>query len=171
MSNAFTVVIPARYASTRLPGKPLQDIAGKPMIQHVWEQARRSGAAEVLVATDDRRIADAARRHGFEAVLTARGHASGTDRIAEVVARRRYPGTHIVVNVQGDEPLIEPSLIRRVASLTREEGGAYLRLAVDTDNIAAHAFYERLGIARYPADRIHAAYDDAFLALCGDGVS
>ena len=112
----FSVIIPARYASTRFPGKPLADVAGRPMVVRVAEQARRSGATEVLIATDDRRIADAARRHGFEAVMTARRHASGTDRIAEVAAKRRYPGTHIVVNVQGDEPLIEPSLIRRVAS-------------------------------------------------------
>ena len=112
----FSVIIPARYASTRFPGKPLADVGGKPMVARVAEQARRSGAAEVLVATDDRRVADAARQHGFEAVMTARGHASGTDRIAEVAARRRYPARHIIVNVQGDEPLIEPSLIRRVAS-------------------------------------------------------
>jgi len=112
----FSVIIPARYASTRFPGKPLADLAGKPMVVRVAEQARRSGAAEVIIATDDQRIAAAARRHGFEAAVTARGHASGTDRVAEVAARRRYPARRIVVNVQGDEPLIEPSLIRRVAS-------------------------------------------------------
>jgi 3-deoxy-manno-octulosonate cytidylyltransferase (CMP-KDO synthetase) len=112
----FSVIIPARYASTRFPGKPLADLAGKPMVVRVAERARRSGAAEVIVATDDARIAAAAARHGFEALVTSRRHASGTDRIAEVAARRRYPGKHIVVNVQGDEPLIEPALIRRVAS-------------------------------------------------------
>jgi 3-deoxy-manno-octulosonate cytidylyltransferase (CMP-KDO synthetase) len=112
----FTVIIPARYASTRFPGKPLADVAGKPMVVRVAERARRSGAAEVIVATDDPGIAAAVRRHGFEAVMTSGGHASGTDRIAEVAARRRYPGKHIVVNVQGDEPLIEPFLIRRVAA-------------------------------------------------------
>ena len=111
----FSVVIPARYASTRFPGKPLADVAGKPMVVRVAERASRSGAAEVIVATDDARIAAAAARHGFAAVMTSRRHASGTDRIAEVAARRRYPARHIVVNVQGDEPLIEPSLIRRVA--------------------------------------------------------
>jgi 3-deoxy-manno-octulosonate cytidylyltransferase (CMP-KDO synthetase) len=121
----FSVIIPARYASTRFPGKPLADVAGKPMVVRVAERARRSGAAEVIIATDDSRIAAAAARHGFEAVMTSRRHASGTDRIAEVAARRRYPGTRIVVNVQGDEPLIEPSLIRRVASdLARHRAAA-----------------------------------------------
>jgi 3-deoxy-manno-octulosonate cytidylyltransferase (CMP-KDO synthetase) len=121
----FSVIIPARYASTRFPGKPLADVAGKPMVVRVAERARRSGAAEVIVATDDARIAAAAARHGFEALMTSRRHASGTDRIAEVAARRRYPGSHIVVNVQGDEPLIEPSLIRRVAAdLARHRAAA-----------------------------------------------
>jgi 3-deoxy-manno-octulosonate cytidylyltransferase (CMP-KDO synthetase) len=112
----FSVIIPARYGSTRFPGKPLADIAGKPMVVRVAERARRSGASEVIVATDDARISAAAARHGFESVLTSKRHASGTDRIAEVAARRRYPGSRIVVNVQGDEPLIEPALIRRVAA-------------------------------------------------------
>jgi 3-deoxy-manno-octulosonate cytidylyltransferase (CMP-KDO synthetase) len=121
----FSVIIPARYASTRFPGKPLVDVAGKPMVVRVAERARRSGAAEVIIATDDARIAAVAARHGFEALMTSRRHASGTDRIAEVVRRRRYPATHIVVNVQGDEPLIEPALIRRVASdLARHRAAA-----------------------------------------------
>jgi 3-deoxy-manno-octulosonate cytidylyltransferase (CMP-KDO synthetase) len=121
----FSVIIPARYASTRFPGKPLADVAGKPMVVRVAERARRSGAAEVIIATDHPRIAAAAVRHGFAAVMTSKHHASGTDRIAEVAAMRRYRGTHIVVNVQGDEPLIEPSLIRRVASgLARHRAAA-----------------------------------------------
>ena len=121
----FSVIIPARYASTRFPGKPLADVAGKPMVVRVAERARRSGAAEVIIATDHPRIAAAAGRHGFEAVMTSRRHASGTDRVAEVAARRRYSGEHIIVNVQGDEPLIEPSLIRRVAAgLARHRAAA-----------------------------------------------
>jgi 3-deoxy-manno-octulosonate cytidylyltransferase (CMP-KDO synthetase) len=121
----FSVIIPARYASTRFPGKPLADVAGKPMVVRVAERARSSGADEVLIATDHARIAAAAERHGFEAVMTRRSHASGTDRIAEVAARRRYPGNRIVVNVQGDEPLIEPSLIRQLAAnLARHRGAA-----------------------------------------------
>ena len=111
----FTVVIPARYASSRFPGKPLADIAGKPMVVRVAERAVRSGATEVVVATDHEAIARAAERNGFIAVMTRKSHATGTDRLAEVVARRRLSGRSIVVNVQGDEPLIPPALIRKVA--------------------------------------------------------
>ncbi len=121
----FSVIIPARYASSRFPGKPLADIKGKPMVVRVAERARRSGAAEVLIATDHAGIAEAAERHGFEAVMTRARHATGTDRIAEVAARRRYSSARIIVNVQGDEPLIEPSLIRRVAvGLARHDDAA-----------------------------------------------
>ena len=125
----FSVIIPARYASTRFPGKPLADVAGKPMVVRVAERAARSGAAEVLIATDDARIARAAGQHGFKAVMTRRGHASGTDRIAEVVARRRYRSGHIVVNVQGDEPLIAPALIRQVAAGLARHGAAAMATA------------------------------------------
>lgn len=111
----FVVVIPARYGSTRLPGKPLLEIGGKPMVVHVADRARASGAAEVIVATDHEGIAAAVARHGHQALLTRADHASGTDRIAEITAQRGYPGERIVVNVQGDEPLIEPELIRSVA--------------------------------------------------------
>jgi 3-deoxy-manno-octulosonate cytidylyltransferase (CMP-KDO synthetase) len=111
----FAVVIPARYASTRLPGKPLLDIGGRPMVIHVAEQARASGAAEIVIATDHEAIMNAAREHGFDAAMTRGDHASGTDRIAEVAAQRRYAADRIVVNVQGDEPLIDPKLIRHVA--------------------------------------------------------
>jgi 3-deoxy-manno-octulosonate cytidylyltransferase (CMP-KDO synthetase) len=111
----FRVVIPARHASTRLPGKMLADIGGKPMVVHVAERARASGASEVIVATDHADIADAVARHGHIVVMTRADHPSGTDRIAEVAALRGYPPGDIVVNVQGDEPLIEPELIRAVA--------------------------------------------------------
>ena len=116
MSMDFVVVIPARYASTRLPGKPLQDIAGKPMIQHVWEQARKSSASRVVVATDDARIVEACRGFGAEVLLTAATHNSGTDRLAEVASQLGLPGEAIVVNVQGDEPLIPPAIIDQVAA-------------------------------------------------------
>ncbi|HCJ27964.1 MAG TPA: 3-deoxy-manno-octulosonate cytidylyltransferase [Pseudomonas sp.] len=115
MTNAYTVVIPARYASTRLPGKPLQDIAGKPMIRHVWEQACRSGAQRVVVATDDPRILDVCAGFGAEALLTRVEHDSGTDRLAEVADKLGLAADEIVVNVQGDEPLIPPSVIDQVA--------------------------------------------------------
>src|SRR5687767_14195302 len=111
----FSVVIPARYASTRLPGKPLADIGGIPMVVHVANRARASGAAEVVIATDHGDIAQAAQQHGHVAVMTRPDHVSGTDRIAEVAARLHYPPARIVDNVQGDEPAIEPALIRAVA--------------------------------------------------------
>lgn len=111
----FIVIIPARYASSRLPGKPLADVHGKPMVIRVAEQARRSGASEIIVATDDERIAHIVRAHGHEAVMTRKDHATGTDRLAEVAAMKRYGARRIIVNVQGDEPLIAPSLIRQVA--------------------------------------------------------
>ena len=112
---SFTVIIPARYASSRFPGKPLADLAGKPMVVRVCERAKESGAAAVHVATDDERIAAAVRKHGFAVVLTEAEHPSGTDRIAEAAAKLRLGDEHIVVNVQGDEPLIAPELIRDVA--------------------------------------------------------
>ncbi|MDA8483025.1 3-deoxy-manno-octulosonate cytidylyltransferase [Pseudomonas resinovorans] len=116
MTQAFTVVIPARYASTRLPGKPLQDIAGKPMVQLVWEQARRSAAQRVVVATDDARIVEACAAFGAEVLLTRVDHNSGTDRLAEVASQLGLASDAIVVNVQGDEPLIPPAIIDQVAA-------------------------------------------------------
>lgn len=116
MIPAFTVVIPARYASSRLPGKPLQDIAGKPMIRRVWEQACKSGAQRVVVATDDRRILEACEGFGAQALLTAANHESGTDRLAEVAQALGLAADAIVVNVQGDEPMIPPALIDQVAA-------------------------------------------------------
>ena len=113
----FRVVIPARYASTRLPGKVLLPLAGKPLLQWVYERACTAGAREVLIATDDERIVSAAQAFGAAAVLTARAHASGTDRIAEVARMRRWAAGDIVVNVQGDEPLMPAALIAQVASL------------------------------------------------------
>jgi 3-deoxy-manno-octulosonate cytidylyltransferase (CMP-KDO synthetase) len=117
MSDGFIVVIPARYASTRLPGKPLKDIAGKPMIQWVYDQATQSGAAEVIVATDDERIAAACRKFGAPVELTSAEHVSGTDRIAELAHRFKWEDEQIVVNVQGDEPLISPLCIAQTARL------------------------------------------------------
>ncbi|MCY4221698.1 MAG: 3-deoxy-manno-octulosonate cytidylyltransferase [Thiotrichales bacterium] len=110
------VVIPARYASARLPGKPLADIAGKPMVIRVHERAVASGVGPVVVATDDERVVAVARASGADVVLTSRAHASGTDRIAEVAAMRGLGPETVVVNVQGDEPLLPPSLIEQVAS-------------------------------------------------------
>ena len=115
----FHVVIPARYAASRLPGKPLLRIGEKPLIQWVWESARASGAASVLVATDDERIRDAAAGFGAECVMTSARHASGTDRIAEVVRLRGFGPDEAIVNLQGDEPLLPPSVIAQVAAALR----------------------------------------------------
>lgn len=112
---SYIVVIPARYASTRLPGKPLRDIHGKPMIRRVVEQAARCAADEVVVATDDQRILEAVEGFGGRALLTADTHLSGTDRLQEVAAQLALPDDAVIVNVQGDEPLIPPVLIDQVA--------------------------------------------------------
>jgi 3-deoxy-manno-octulosonate cytidylyltransferase (CMP-KDO synthetase) len=113
----FRVIIPARYASSRFPAKPLADIAGKPMVVRVCERAVQSGAAAVHVATDDERIAAAVRTHGGKVVMTRADHLSGTDRIAEAAQLLKLKDEDIVVNVQGDEPLIAPALIAQVAAL------------------------------------------------------
>lgn len=112
---SFNVVIPARHASTRLPGKPLLLISGKPMVVRVAEQATQSGAQQIWIATDHHAIANAVHEHGFKVCMTKDSHSSGTDRIAEVVEQRGWSDDTIVVNVQGDEPLIPPELIRAVA--------------------------------------------------------
>jgi 3-deoxy-manno-octulosonate cytidylyltransferase (CMP-KDO synthetase) len=125
----FRVVIPARYASTRLPGKPLADIAGKPMVVRVVEAAQRSGAAEVIVATDDRRVFEAVAAQGHLAVMTRVDHVSGTDRLAEVAVLLGWADDEIVVNVQGDEPLIDPALVTNVAQALRDDREAAIATA------------------------------------------
>lgn len=111
----FIVVIPARFGSTRLPGKPLLDIGGQPMIQRVWAQARLSAASRVIVATDDQRVAEAVTGFGGEVWLTRADHESGTDRLQEVAAGLDLDDDQIIVNVQGDEPLMPPAVINQVA--------------------------------------------------------
>lgn len=120
----FRVVIPARFASTRLPGKVLAPIAGRPMIEHVHRLALRSGAQEVVVATDDEQVRAACAAFGAAVELTAGNHRSGTDRIAEIARRRRWAGDSIVVNVQADEPLLPPALIDQAAALLAGDPGA-----------------------------------------------
>ena len=112
---SYTIVIPARHDSSRLPGKPLLDIAGKPMVQRVWEQAKNSGAQRVVIATDDERIFQAAELFGAEVCMTSNAHPSGTDRLQQVASDLAMDDDHIVVNVQGDEPLIPPTVIDQVA--------------------------------------------------------
>jgi len=131
----FRVVIPARYASSRLPGKVLLPLGGKPMLQWVYERACASAAQEVLIATDDLMVVSAAHSFGAETVMTAAAHSSGTDRIAEVARQRGWPATEIIVNVQGDEPLIPPALIDQLALALRddrESGIATLATAVES---------------------------------------
>ncbi|UJR86889.1 3-deoxy-manno-octulosonate cytidylyltransferase [Sandaracinus amylolyticus] len=115
MSEPFRVVVPARYSSSRLPAKALAEIAGKPLVVHVWEKAVASGAVEALVATDDARIAEVIERAGGVAMMTSPDHATGTDRLAEVARRRGWSDDAIVVNLQGDEPLVPITLPARLA--------------------------------------------------------
>jgi 3-deoxy-manno-octulosonate cytidylyltransferase (CMP-KDO synthetase) len=124
--SPFRVVIPARFASTRLPGKALLPMAGKPMLQWVCERAGQSRASEVIVATDDSRIASAAQSFGATVAMTAATHVSGTDRIAEVARTHGWSESDIVVNVQGDEPLIPPALIDQVAGLLHANAAAHM---------------------------------------------
>ncbi|MCG6657837.1 3-deoxy-manno-octulosonate cytidylyltransferase [Halomonas campisalis] len=115
-TNAFIAVIPARYGASRLPGKPLLDIGGAPMVAHVWRRACESSASRVVVATDDARIREALAPWGAEVVMTRADHPSGTDRLAEVAERLGLADEAVLVNVQGDEPLIPPGLIDQVAA-------------------------------------------------------
>lgn len=131
---SFTVVIPARYQSTRLPGKPLADIGGKPMVQWVYEQAQQSGAERVIVATDDHRVEQAVQSFGGTVCMTSAEHQSGTERLAEVVALMGIEDDHIIVNVQGDEPLIPPSIIRQVADNLSSSQAPMATLAVEIDH-------------------------------------
>jgi len=133
---SFHVAIPARQASTRLPGKMLALIHGKPMLQWVYERARASGARDVLIATDDASIAAAAAAFGAAARMTSASHASGTDRLAELAAIERWREDDIVVNVQGDEPLIPPAIIRQVAaSLDSASEAAIATLATPVESL------------------------------------
>ncbi|MCR1836401.1 3-deoxy-manno-octulosonate cytidylyltransferase [Rodentibacter caecimuris] len=112
---SFTVIIPARFSSSRLPGKPLAEIVGKPMIQHVFEKARQSGASRVIIATDNENVEKIAQGFGAEVCMTSEHHNSGTERLAEVVEKLAIPDDEIIVNIQGDEPLIPPVIVRQVA--------------------------------------------------------
>jgi 3-deoxy-manno-octulosonate cytidylyltransferase (CMP-KDO synthetase) len=133
----FTVLIPARLASSRLPNKPLADLGGVPMVVRVAERARQSGATQVVVAADSESILAACRVHGIRAVLTREDHPSGSDRLAEACDLLGLPEHAIVVNVQGDEPLIEPALIGAVAQLLRDRTEASMSTAAHAiDSVA-----------------------------------
>ncbi|MGB2078360.1 MAG: 3-deoxy-manno-octulosonate cytidylyltransferase [Vibrio sp.] len=128
---SFTVVIPARYQSSRLPGKPLADICGKPMVQWVYEQAMQAGASQVIVATDDARIEAVVKSFGGLVCMTRADHESGTERLAEVVEILGLSDDEIIVNVQGDEPLIPPSIIKQVADNLAASTAPMATLAVE----------------------------------------
>jgi 3-deoxy-manno-octulosonate cytidylyltransferase (CMP-KDO synthetase) len=153
----FTAIIPARLASTRLPGKALADLGGKPMIVRVAERARESGAREVFVATDHRDIARAVEDAGFKAVMTRADHPTGTDRIAEAAERLGLDPNAMVVNVQGDEPMIEPGLVRAVAALLQDTPEAAVATACHPIRDSGEFFdpnvvkvvLDHAGLARY----------------------
>lgn len=148
---SFYVVIPARYASTRLPAKPLRDIAGKPMIQHVYERACESDAKEVIIATDDERIADLARSFGARVSMTSKDHPSGTDRLQEVASQLGLAQDDIVVNVQGDEPLIPAAVINQVAA--NLASAAHASVATLSEPIHARSDFENPNIVKVVADK------------------
>lgn len=136
---SFIAIIPARYASTRLPGKPLADIHGKPMVVHVMERARESGASRVIVATDHPEVAKAVEAAGGEVCMTSPDHHSGTERLAEVIAHYGFADDQIIVNVQGDEPLIPPVIVRQVAENLAGSQAGMATLAVPIES-AEEAF-------------------------------
>ncbi|MGZ5051544.1 MAG: 3-deoxy-manno-octulosonate cytidylyltransferase [Methylobacter sp.] len=140
MTMRFKVVIPARYGSTRLPGKPLLNIAGKPMIAHVCNRAQEADADEVIVATDDERIFQAVSDLGFKAVMTSADHQSGTERIAEVARTCGWSDDQIIVNLQGDEPLIPPNYIRETAEALAEQEKAGIATLAARINEAEEIF-------------------------------
>jgi len=154
---SFVAIIPARFASSRFPGKALADLKGKPMVVRVAERARESGARRVYVATDHKDIARAVEQSGFQAVMTRADHSTGTDRIAEVVERLSLAAESLVVNVQGDEPLIEPGLIRAVATMLANTPEAAIATACHPIRDAAELFnpnivkvvLDRAGLACY----------------------
>ena len=175
---SFTVIIPARYASSRLPRKPLADIAGKPMIQHVWEKAQQAGANRVIIATDHEEIEQVAKTFGAEVCMTSTEHNSGTERLAEVIEKMAIADDEIIVNVQGDEPLIPPVIIQQVAQNLAENQVNMATLAVKletkeelfnpncvkvvTDQKRMALYFSRAAI---PFARDHFAdCDDAFVA-------
>lgn len=154
---SFKIVIPARYASSRLPGKPLLDIAGKPMIQHVYERAQESQAAQVIIATDDERIERVATAFGADVCMTRADHISGTDRLAEVAAQREFSDKDIIINVQGDEPCLPATLINQVADDLQQHPDADMATLFSQITQEKHVFdpnavkviMDKLGYALY----------------------
>ncbi|MDL0429824.1 3-deoxy-manno-octulosonate cytidylyltransferase [Marinobacter sp. TBZ242] len=173
---SYTVVIPARYASTRLPGKPLADIGGKPMVAHVYDRARESQASRVIIATDDPRIEAACKAFGAEVVMTSAGHASGTDRLEEVARVMNFGPDERVVNVQGDEPLIPPELIDQVAANLEAHPDAAIATLCERISDTASVFnpnvvkvvFDHRGMAHYFSRAPIPWARDAWQALAGE---
>jgi len=176
----YTVIIPARFASSRLPGKPLLDIAGKPMIRRVWEQACASGAGRVVIATDDARVADCVAGFGAEVCMTAASHESGTDRLQQAAQLLGLDDDAVVVNVQGDEPLLPPPLVDQVASNLVAFAAGMATLCVPIDSVeefmdpnAVKVVTDQEGYALYfsrapiPWPRDEARAGPALPAACG----
>lgn len=152
----FVVVIPARYASSRLPGKPLRQIHGRPMIEHVWRRGTESRASEVVIATDDARIAEAAESFGALVCMTGDQHGSGTERIAEVADLMDWDDARIVVNLQGDEPAMPPALIDQAAGLL---AGSDAHIATLASPLASQADFENPNVVKVVcSDAGHALY-------------
>ena len=173
-ATRYHVVVPARYGSMRLPGKPLLPLLGKPMIEWVYQRVRRSGARQIIIATDDDRVLQVARSFGATAMMTAGTHGSGTDRIAEVARRQRWADSDVVVNVQGDEPLMPETLMEQVAELLAEFPDADIA-TLATPLESAEALQE--GLESYAGTVLAATHDrwfarsfDRFLVFGADGV-
>lgn len=145
----FVVVIPARFASQRLPGKPLREIAGKTMLQHVYERGKESKASEVLIATDDQRISDAANSFAAPVCMTGSQHRSGTERIAEVSEQMNWADSQIVINLQGDEPLMPAELINQCAALLDED---LVDMATLASPLASKNDYENPNVVKVVCD-------------------
>lgn len=147
--SEFVVVIPARYASERLPGKPLREIAGKPMLQHVNERAKESNAKEVFIATDDQKIFDAAEGFGASVRMTDSQHRSGTERIAEISEQMNWPDEQVIVNLQGDEPLMPAELINQCAALLDDSS---VQMATLASPLASRADFENPNVVKVVCD-------------------
>ncbi len=147
--SEFVVVIPARYASERLPGKPLRTIAGKAMLQHVYERAKESNAREVIIATDDQKIFDAAESFGASVRMTGSQHRSGTERIAEISEQMNWPDEQVVINLQGDEPLMPAELINQCAALLDDSS---VQMATLASPLASRADFENPNVVKVVCD-------------------
>lgn len=181
-NNKFYTVIPARFGSSRLPGKPLKEIAGKLMVEHVYDRAVEAGSERVVIATDDQRIVDAVMAFGGEAVMTSPDHVSGTDRLAEVAEILGWADEEIIVNLQGDEPLMDPALVKLVASnlqIHRDAGLTTLATPITKRNdifnpnvvkVVCDRSGRALYFSRAPVPWVRGDYDDEYSLAMPSGI-